>query len=44
MRAEPAQRIPTVSGLRPSTPATHPNMMVGGVDGRSVCIYNKLKE
>lgn len=44
MRTESAQRIPTVSAHGAATPATHPNMLVGGVDGRSVCIYNKLKE
>lgn len=44
MRTESAQRIPTVLARCAATPATHPNMLVDGVDGRSVCIYNKLKE
>lgn len=44
MRAEPAQRIPTVSRLRRSTPATHPNMGVAVLLERRACIYKKLKE
>lgn len=38
------QRIPIASMHNAATTATHPNMMVGGVDGCSGRIYNKLKE
>lgn len=44
MRTKPAHTSPTVSGLRPSTPATHPNMGVAVLLEYRVCIYKKLKE